>query len=99
PHPRPAHPPGGPRRRVPAPRPIPIEPKVLLLDEPLSNLDARMRVSVRRELRALQQRLELPTICVTHDKEEANTISDRIAVMNAGTIQQVGTPMELYERP
>ena len=58
-----------------------------------------MRVSVRRELRALQQRLGLTTIFVTHDQEEANTICDRIAVMNAGVIQQVGTPMELYERP
>mgnify|MGYP006278483401 FL=1 len=80
-------------------RTIAIEPKVLLLDEPLSNLDAKMRVSVRRELRALQQRLGLTTIFVTHDQEEANTICDRIAVMEAGVIQQVGTPMELYERP
>ena len=72
---------------------------MLLLDEPLSNLDARMRVSVRRDLRELQQRLGLTTIFVTHDQEEANTISDRIAVMEAGAIRQVGTPMELYERP
>ncbi len=76
-----------------------IEPKVLLLDEPLSNLDAKMRVQVRRELRDLQQRLGLTTIFVTHDQEEANTIADRIAVMHDGVIQQVGTPMELYERP
>jgi iron(III) transport system ATP-binding protein len=76
-----------------------IEPKVLLLDEPLSNLDAKMRVQVRRELRDLQQRLGLTTIFVTHDQEEANTICDRVAVMNEGVIQQVGTPMELYETP
>ena len=75
------------------------EPKVLLLDEPLSNLDAKLRVQVRRELRDLQQRLGLTTIFVTHDQEEANTICDRIAVMNDGVVQQVGTPMELYERP
>ena len=80
-------------------RTIAIEPKVLLLDEPLSNLDAKMRVTVRRELRALQQRLGLTTIFVTHDQEEANTICDRIAVMEAGVVRQVGTPMELYENP
>jgi len=96
---RPAQLSGGQQQRVALARTIAIEPKVLLLDEPLSNLDARMRVSVRRELRALQQRLGLTTIFVTHDQEEANTICDRIAVMNAGVIQQVGTPMELYERP
>ena len=80
-------------------RTIAIEPKVLLLDEPLSNLDAKLRVEVRRELRELQQRLGLTTIFVTHDQEEANAICDRIAVMNEGVVQQVGTPMELYERP
>ena len=96
---RPAQLSGGQQQRVAVARTIAIEPKVLLLDEPLSNLDARMRVGVRRELRALQQRLGLTTIFVTHDQEEANTICDRIAVMDAGTIRQVGTPMELYERP
>ncbi len=96
---RPAQLSGGQQQRVAVARTIAIEPKVLLLDEPLSNLDARMRVSVRRELRALQQRLGLTTIFVTHDQEEANTICDRIAVMEAGTIRQVGTPMELYENP
>ena len=96
---RPAQLSGGQQQRVALARTIAIEPKVLLLDEPLSNLDAKMRVSVRRELRALQQRLGLTTIFVTHDQEEANTICDRIAVMEAGVIQQVGTPMELYERP
>jgi iron(III) transport system ATP-binding protein len=90
---------GGQQQRVALARTIVIEPKVLLLDEPLSNLDAKMRVQVRRELRDLQQRLGLTTIFVTHDQEEANTVCDRIAVMSEGVIQQVGTPMELYERP
>jgi iron(III) transport system ATP-binding protein len=90
---------GGQQQRVAVARTIAIEPKVLLLDEPLSNLDAKMRVQVRRELRDLQRRLGLTTIFVTHDQEEANTICDRIAVMNDGIVQQVGTPMELYEKP
>ncbi|MBM3644208.1 MAG: ABC transporter ATP-binding protein [Alphaproteobacteria bacterium] len=90
---------GGQQQRVAVARTIVVEPKVLLLDEPLSNLDAKMRVSVRRELHALQRRLGLTTIFVTHDQEEANSICDRIAVMEAGSIRQVGTPMELYERP
>jgi iron(III) transport system ATP-binding protein len=90
---------GGQQQRVAVARTVAVEPKVLLLDEPLSNLDAKMRVQVRRELRDLQQRLGLTTIFVTHDQEEANTICDRIAVMNDGVVQQVGTPMELYERP
>ena len=72
---------------------------MLLLDEPLSNLDAKLRVQVRRELRDLQRRLGLTTIFVTHDQEEANAVCDRIAVMNEGVVQQVGTPIELYERP
>ncbi len=96
---RPAQLSGGQQQRVAVARTIAIEPKVLLLDEPLSNLDAKMRVSVRRELRSLQQRLGLTTIFVTHDQEEANTICDRIAVMEGGKVQQVGTPMELYENP
>lgn len=90
---------GGQQQRVAVARTVAVEPKVLLLDEPLSNLDAKMRVQVRRELRDLQQRLGLTTIFVTHDQEEANTICDRIAVMNDGMVQQVGTPMELYEHP
>ncbi|MCZ8260032.1 MAG: ABC transporter ATP-binding protein [Beijerinckiaceae bacterium] len=90
---------GGQQQRVAVARTVVIEPKVLLLDEPLSNLDAKMRVQVRRELRDLQQRLGLTTIFVTHDQEEANTICDRVAVMNDGIVQQVGTPMELYEKP
>lgn len=90
---------GGQQQRVALARTIAIEPKVLLLDEPLSNLDAKMRVQVRRELRDLQQRLGLTTIFVTHDQEEANSVCDRIAVLNDGTVQQVGTPMELYQHP
>ena len=90
---------GGQQQRVALARTIVIEPKVLLLDEPLSNLDAKLRVDVRRELRDLQQRLGITTIFVTHDQEEANTICDRVAVMDQGVVQQVGTPMELYQTP
>ncbi len=90
---------GGQQQRVALARTIVIEPKVLLLDEPLSNLDAALRVRVRRELRELQQRLGLTTIFVTHDQEEANSVCDRIAVMNEGRVQQVGAPMALYREP
>lgn len=90
---------GGQQQRVALARTIVIRPKVLLLDEPLSNLDAKMRVQVRRELRELQQELKLTTIFVTHDQEEANTVCDRIAVMSDGVVQQVGAPMELYDSP
>ena len=96
---RPAQLSGGQQQRVALARTIAVEPKLLLLDEPLSNLDARLRVQVRRELRELQQRLGLTTIFVTHDQEEANTVCDRIAVINHGVIQQVGTPKDLYEQP
>ncbi|MFO1081172.1 MAG: ABC transporter ATP-binding protein [Reyranellaceae bacterium] len=96
---RPAQLSGGQQQRVALARTLVTEPKVLLLDEPLSNLDAQMRLGVRREVRALQQRLGLTTIFVTHDQEEANTICDRLAVMEAGVVRQVGTPMALYERP
>jgi iron(III) transport system ATP-binding protein len=72
---------------------------VLLLDEPLSNLDANLRIQMRREIRELQQRLNLTTIFVTHDQEEANTTSDRMAVLNDGVIQQIGAPMDLYDQP
>ncbi|MDI1262802.1 MAG: ABC transporter ATP-binding protein [bacterium] len=96
---RPAQLSGGQQQRVALARTIAVEPKLLLLDEPLSNLDAKLRIQVRRELRSLQQRLGLTTIFVTHDQEEANTVCDRIAVMNHGVIQQVGTPKELYEQP
>jgi iron(III) transport system ATP-binding protein len=90
---------GGQQQRVALARTLVIEPKVLLLDEPLSNLDAKLRSEVRRELRELQQRLGLTAIFVTHDQEEANAICDRIAVMNEGEVQQVGSPIELYDRP
>ncbi len=90
---------GGQQQRVALARTIVVEPQVLLLDEPLSNLDAKLRIQMRRELRLLQRKLSLTTIFVTHDQEEANTTSDRIAVIEQGIIQQVGTPMELYDRP
>ncbi len=90
---------GGQQQRVALARTIVVEPRVLLLDEPLSNLDANLRIHMRREIRELQQRLRLTTIFVTHDQEEANTTADRMAVLDDGVIQQVGTPMELYDRP
>jgi iron(III) transport system ATP-binding protein len=90
---------GGQQQRVALARTIVIEPQVLLLDEPLSNLDAKLRVQMRLELRQLQKKLSLTTIFVTHDQEEANTTSDRIAVINDGIIQQIGTPIELYDNP
>jgi iron(III) transport system ATP-binding protein len=90
---------GGQQQRVALARTLAVEPKVLLLDEPLSNLDAKLRMQVRRELRDLQRRLGITAIFVTHDQEEANTICDRIAVMHDGVVQQIGTPVELYERP
>lgn len=90
---------GGQQQRVALARTLVVEPRLLLLDEPLSNLDAKLRIRVRRELRDLQRRLGLTTIFVTHDQEEANTICDRVAVMHDGVVQQVGTPLELYERP
>ena len=90
---------GGQQQRVALARTIVVEPRVLLLDEPLSNLDANLRVQMRREILDLQRDLRLTTIFVTHDQEEANTISDRIAVLNQGVIQQVGLPIELYDKP
>jgi iron(III) transport system ATP-binding protein len=90
---------GGQQQRVALARTIVIEPQVLLLDEPLSNLDAKLRVQMRRELRQLQRKLSVTTIFVTHDQEEANTTADRIAVINDGIVQQIGTPIELYDRP
>jgi iron(III) transport system ATP-binding protein len=90
---------GGQQQRVAVARTIAIEPKVLLLDEPLSNLDAKLRVHMRSELLALQRKLGITTIFVTHDQEEALSISDRVAVLDGGVIQQVGTPVELYDRP
>jgi iron(III) transport system ATP-binding protein len=90
---------GGQQQRVALARTLAIEPQVLLLDEPLSNLDARLRVQMRRELQRLHRRLGITTIFVTHDQEEAMTICDRIAVMNDGVIQQIDTPTELFDRP
>ena len=90
---------GGQQQRVALARTIAIEPKVLLLDEPLSNLDAKLRIHMRTELLALQRKLGVTTIFVTHDQEEALSISDRVAVLDQGVIQQVGTPMELYDSP
>ncbi len=90
---------GGQQQRVAVARTIAIEPKVLLLDEPLSNLDAKLRVHMRVELLALQRKLGITTIFVTHDQEEALSISDRVAVLDGGIVQQIGTPMELYDRP
>jgi putative spermidine/putrescine transport system ATP-binding protein len=90
---------GGQQQRVAIARALAIEPKVFLLDEPLSNLDAKLRLEVREEIRSLQQRLGLTTVFVTHDQEEALAIADRMAIMHDGKVQQVGAPGELYERP
>ncbi|MCC7283160.1 MAG: ABC transporter ATP-binding protein [Acetobacteraceae bacterium] len=96
---RPAQLSGGQQQRVAIARTLAIEPDVLLLDEPLSNLDAGLRAGVRAELVALQRRLGLTTILVTHDQEEANAAADRMAVLNDGGVLQVGSPPELYDRP
>ena len=90
---------GGQQQRVALARALVLNPHVLLLDEPLSNLDAKIRVQVRAEIRKLQKELAITTIYVTHDQEEALTLSDRIAVINLGKLQQIGTPRNLYERP
>jgi iron(III) transport system ATP-binding protein len=90
---------GGQQQRVALARTLAIEPRVLLLDEPLSNLDAKLRVHMRHELGQLQKRLGITTIFVTHDQEEALTTSDRVAVMHHGVIQQLGTPIDLFDRP
>ena len=90
---------GGQQQRVAIARTLAIEPQVLLLDEPLSNLDAKLRVQTRQELVKLQRRLGITTIFVTHDQEEALTTCQRIAVMDEGVIQQVGTPMDLFDFP
>ena len=90
---------GGQQQRVALARALVIEPKLLLLDEPLSNLDARLRADMRDEIRRIQQALSITTIHVTHDQEEAMSIADRIAVMINGRIEQIGSPVEIYERP
>jgi putative spermidine/putrescine transport system ATP-binding protein len=90
---------GGQQQRVALARALVIEPLVLLLDEPLSNLDAKLRAEVRVEIRDLQRKLGLTTVMVTHDQEEALTMADRLVVMSHGRVQQIGTQRELYERP
>jgi iron(III) transport system ATP-binding protein len=90
---------GGQQQRIALARALVIEPSVLLLDEPLSNLDAKLRVEMRSEIRRIQKELGITTIYVTHDQSEALAIADRIAVMNVGYISQVGTPREIYQYP
>ena len=90
---------GGQQQRVALARALAIRPDVLLLDEPLSNLDAKLRQEVRVEIRELQKQLGLTTVMVTHDQEEALTMADRLVVMNEGAVHQVGTQRDLYERP
>ena len=90
---------GGQQQRVALARALALEPKVLLLDEPLSNLDANLRVVMREEIRNIQERIQVTTIFVTHDQYEAMSISDRLLALNDGVIQQIGSPMEIYEQP
>jgi putative spermidine/putrescine transport system ATP-binding protein len=90
---------GGQQQRVALARALAIQPRVLLLDEPLSALDAKVRLSLRGEIRRIQQELGITSIYVTHDQEESLVLSDRVVVMNLGRIEQVGTPIEIYENP
>ncbi len=90
---------GGQQQRVALARALCIEPDVLLMDEPLSNLDAKLRVEMRTVIKEIQNSVGITTVYVTHDQEEAMAVSDRIAVMNLGVIQQIGTPKALYQRP
>ena len=90
---------GGQRQRVAMGRAIVREPEVFLFDEPLSNLDARLRVQMRTEIRRLCKRLETTALYVTHDQVEAMTMADRIVVLNDGRVQQIGPPQEVYDRP
>jgi iron(III) transport system ATP-binding protein len=90
---------GGQQQRVAVARAIAFSPSVLLFDEPLSNLDAKLRAEMRVELRELQRRLDITSLYVTHDQEEALAISDRVIVMNGGRIEQIGSPEEIYNRP
>ncbi|MFZ1770757.1 MAG: ABC transporter ATP-binding protein [Caldilinea sp.] len=90
---------GGQQQRVALARAIAIRPKLLLLDEPLSALDAKIRVALRNEIRAIQRQLGITTVYVTHDQEEALSLSDRVVVMNLGVIEQVGAPFEIYNFP
>ena len=90
---------GGQQQRVALARAIVIQPEVLLMDEPLSNLDAKLRVEMRNVIKRIQRQVGITTVYVTHDQEEALAISDRIAVMHGGVIQQIGTPKHIYQRP
>src|SRR4029450_12532840 len=90
---------GGQRQRVALGRALAVDPSLLLLDEPMSNLDYKVRLELRHELRALQQRVGITSVYVTHDREEALTLADRIAVIDAGRVEQVGTPEEIFMRP
>jgi len=96
---KPRHLSGGQRQRVAMGRAIVRDPQVFLFDEPLSNLDAKLRVQMRTEIKELHQRLKTTTVYVTHDQIEAMTLADRIVVMQNGYIEQIGTPLELYDRP
>src|SRR5690625_5246094 len=90
---------GGQRQRVAIARALVIEPSLLLLDEPLSNLDAKLRLKMRVEIRKLQQKLGITTLFVTHDQEECFSISDKVAVLNKGVIEQFDTPENIYSNP
>jgi putative spermidine/putrescine transport system ATP-binding protein len=90
---------GGQQQRVALARALAVRPKVLLLDEPLSALDAQIRKKLQKQLRQIQQELNMTMVLVTHDQEEAMTVSDRIVIMNAGKIEQIGTPTEVYTKP
>ena len=90
---------GGQQQRVALARALAVSPRILLLDEPLSALDAKIRVSLRDEIRTVQKKLGITTIFVTHDQEEALSMSDRVVVMNEGLIEQIGTPYEIYNKP
>jgi ABC-type Fe3+/spermidine/putrescine transport system ATPase subunit len=90
---------GGQRQRVALGRALAVDPQILLLDEPMSNLDYKVRIELRHELRALQRRIGITAVYVTHDREEALTLADRIAVIDAGRIVQIGSPEDIYHRP
>jgi iron(III) transport system ATP-binding protein len=90
---------GGQQQRVALARALAVSPGLLLLDEPLSALDAKVRAHLRDEIKALQRRLGITTIMITHDQEEAISMADRIVVMRDGRIEQIGTPLEIYHRP
>ena len=90
---------GGQQQRVALARALVFSPRILLMDEPLSNLDARLRISMREEIKRIQKRLGITTIYVTHDQEEAMAISDRVAILNGGRLEQIGTPWEIYAAP